>query len=58
MSVATGNKVKLLKMEELRPSTKKMNFRQAAIVIYQTEGAAGFLRGLTPSLIKNSLMTG
>jgi hypothetical protein len=27
MSVATGNKVKLLKMESLRPSTKKMNFR-------------------------------
>jgi hypothetical protein len=35
-----------------------MNARQAAKTIYQTEGVKGFTRGLAPSLIKNSLMTG
>jgi hypothetical protein len=37
---------------------KHLSFREAARLIYETEGAKGFTRGLTPSLIKNSLMTG
>ena len=37
---------------------KSLSFREAAKLIYETEGAKGFIRGLSPSLIKNSLMTG
>ena len=35
-----------------------MTFREATRHIYVNEGPRGFLRGLAPSLIKNSLMTG
>lgn len=35
-----------------------MTFREAAKTIYETEGPRGFLRGLAPSLLKNSVMTG
>ena len=35
-----------------------MTFREATRHIYLNEGPRGFLRGLVPSLIKNSLMTG
>ena len=58
MSVANRLPLKLPKLKRLKPSTKGMNFRQAAQTIYKTEGFKGFLRGLTPSLIKNSTMTG
>ena len=58
MSIALKKPIKLSKIEVIKPSTKGMNFRQAAQVIYETEGLRGFLRGLTPSLIKNSFMTG
>ena len=37
---------------------KALSFREASRVIYESEGVRGFMRGLTPSLIKNSLMTG
>ena len=39
-----------------RPPT--LTFREAARTIYETEGSRGFLRGLAPSLLKNSVMTG
>lgn len=35
-----------------------MTFREATRHIYTNEGPRGFLRGLVPSLIKNSVMTG
>ena len=35
-----------------------MTFREATRHIYVNEGSKGFLRGLVPSLLKNSLMTG
>jgi hypothetical protein len=42
-----------------KPSKPKaLSFREAAKVIYETEGPKGFARGLAPSLMKNSLMTG
>jgi hypothetical protein len=35
-----------------------MTFREASRHIYVNEGPRGFFRGLVPSLIKNSVMTG
>ena len=35
-----------------------MTFREASRHIYLNEGPKGFMRGLVPSLIKNSVMTG
>ena len=58
MSVASKLPYRLPKLKKIKPSTKGLNFRQAASTIYTTEGYRGFLRGLTPSLIKNSTMTG
>ena len=58
MSVAQRLPYRLPKLKRIKPSTKGLNFRQAASTIYSTEGFNGFLRGLTPSLIKNSTMTG
>lgn len=46
------------KQQEQTRKVKALSFREASRVIYETEGAKGFMRGLTPSLIKNSLMTG
>jgi hypothetical protein len=39
-------------------STKGMNFKETFKTIYKSEGPKGFFRGLLPSLIKNSLVTG
>lgn len=35
-----------------------MTFREAVQTIYNTEGSKGFTRGLTASVIRNSIMTG
>jgi hypothetical protein len=37
---------------------KNLSFREATVHIYKQEGLKGFMRGIVPSLIKNSLMTG
>ena len=41
-----------------RRNIECMTFREATMHIYTNEGPRGFLRGLVPSLIKNSVMTG
>ncbi len=43
---------------ENKKHVKSLSFREATELIYKNEGYKGFLRGLGPSLIKNSLMTG
>lgn len=48
----------LPKIGELQKKASSMTFREAARTIYETEGSRGFLRGLAPSLLKNSVMTG
>jgi hypothetical protein len=42
------------------PNAKKLNltFKEATELIYRKEGGKGFLRGLTPSIIKNTLNAG
>lgn len=45
-------------MSQENKSKKSLSFREAASVIYSTEGVKGFGRGLAPSLFKNSVMTG
>lgn len=44
--------------EASKQKIKSLTFRQATNLIYKNEGYQGFLRGLGPSLFKNSLMTG
>ncbi len=48
----------LPKHDEMYQSTKGMNFKETFKTIYKSEGPKGFFRGLLPSLIKNSLVTG
>ena len=58
MKIALKKHMHLPHYDQVKPSTKGMNARQAARTIYHTEGIKGFTRGLSASLIKNSLMTG
>ena len=46
--------------KEIGNTEKKMNlsFREATQLIYLKEGSKGFLRGLTPSIVKNTLNAG
>ena len=44
--------------EQSKQKIKSLTFREATSLIYKNEGYQGFLRGLGPSLFKNSLMTG
>ena len=44
--------------KQVRPNFECMTFREASRHIYVNEGPRGFLRGMVPSLIKNSVMTG
>lgn len=46
--------------KEIGNKEKKMNltFREATQLIYLKEGSKGFLRGLTPSIVKNTLNAG
>jgi hypothetical protein len=46
--------------KQVDSGAKKLNltFKEATELIYRKEGAKGFLRGLWPSLIKNTLNAG
>ena len=46
--------------KQVDPKQKKLNltFKEATELIYRKEGANGFLRGLWPSMIKNTLNSG
>lgn len=46
--------------KEIGSKEKKMNltFREATQLIYLKEGSKGFLRGLAPSIVKNTLNAG
>ena len=52
------NKIAAEKTKKHAPKIECMTFREATRHIYMNEGPKGFLRGLVPSLIKNSVMTG
>lgn len=62
-STATMN-AQAVDLNQVKEKAKKsskiecMTFREATRHIYMNEGPKGFLRGLVPSLIKNSVMTG
>lgn len=46
--------------KDINSSSNKLNlsFREATQLIYRKEGSKGFLRGLSPSIIKNTLNAG
>lgn len=46
--------------KQVNNETTKLNltFREATMLIYRKEGSGGFLRGLSPSIIKNTLNAG
>ena len=51
---------KFLNKEVVETQKGKLNltFREATQLIYRKEGTGGFLRGLSPSIIKNTLNAG
>ena len=52
------NKATAAKQAKAAKKIECMTFREASRHIYVNEGPRGFFRGLVPSLIKNSVMTG
>lgn len=55
MQVSPVEKVEAIKSAKAKDH---LSFSQATKLIYQREGMRGFLRGLTPSMMKNWLNAG
>ena len=57
MTKATIDAAATIKKKKIK-LRNQFSFREAALKIYANEGPKGFTRGLVPSVIKNSFLTG